>query len=44
MSRLDAAEAFWDELLKLPYQQIAIHTDAIGSLIANVEGSDPVAH
>jgi hypothetical protein len=43
MSRLDAVEAFWDELLKLPNQQIRIHTDGIGSLTANLEDPDPVA-
>jgi hypothetical protein len=43
-SRWDAVEAFWGELLKLPNQQIAIHTDGIGSLTANVEDSDPIAH
>jgi hypothetical protein len=43
-SRWDAVEAFWGELLKLPNQQIRIHTDGIGSLTANVEASDPVGH
>jgi hypothetical protein len=41
-SRLDAGEAFWDELLKPPNKQIAVHTDGIGSLTANVEDSDIV--
>ena len=43
-SRWDAVEAFWGELLKLPNQQIRIHTDGIGSLTANLEDSDPIAH
>jgi hypothetical protein len=43
-SRLDAVEAYWDELLKLPNQQIAIHTDGIGSLTANMEDFDLAIH
>ena len=43
-SRLDAVEAFWDELLKQPDQQIRIHADGIGSLTVSAEDSNPVAH
>jgi hypothetical protein len=43
-SRLDAVEAFWDALLKQHNQQIRIQTDGIGSLTANLEDPDPIAH